>query len=276
MPILYSFRRCPFAIRARLALILAGIEVEIREVRLREKPPSLLELSPKGTVPVLVENQSVIDESLAVIEWTLTKKTWAKNATDYDLIAENDGAFKQALDRYKYAERFPEKSQTDHRADAYSFLAKLNTYLSQTPFLAGPSLGIEDIAILPFVRQCANVDRPWFDSTEHLKVQQWLSDWEGSELFRKVMNKYPTWSPDQASLRFPMDENLAGHEDKTFAFIKSLADSEFKISSALSRSFENAPPKNLRILLIRIGRDIDLSPASYCTLEALALEFFGI
>lgn len=279
MNILYSFRRCPFAIRARLALVLANINVEIREVRLREKPESLIQFSPKGTVPVLIDGQSVIEESLEIIKWTLDENQWLKNMDiDYGLVNENDTSFKKSLDVYKYWDRFPEKSKTEHRSKGTVFLDKLNNRLSNSSFLAGDVIGFEDISILPFVRQFANVDRSWFDVIPQKNAVRWLSSWENSELFLTAMSKYPVWRPGEVSVGFPMNEDIVDSEKKMKIFLKSLCGSDFEISASLTHSFENAPPKNLRIMLIRILRDLELSASpksrAYLELSSRATKFF--
>ena len=194
-PILYSYRRCPYAMRARMALSYAGVMVDIREISLKDKPAHMLQVSPKGTVPVLVfpEGQ-VIDESLEIMSWALRQKDvdgWLK-ADDLQmqqLIAENDGQFKQNLDRYKYAIRFPEHAAEYYRTQGEEFLAKLELRLHQTSFLIGDAISLADIAIFPFVRQFAAVDNAWFESTDYLKLKIWLKYMVESALFKRVMKK---------------------------------------------------------------------------------------
>ena len=286
MAILYSFRRCPFAIRARLALMMAVVEVEHREVSLREKPPSLIAFSAKGTVPVLIDGQLVIEESLEIMKWTLEQTYWANRYIDYGMIEENDTSFKLSLDKYKYPERFPEQSQTEYRDDAMVFLTQLNvkiaanTGVDRTGFLAGENFGFEDIAIFPFVRQFANVDRAWFDTIALAKVKKVLSILETSPLFKRTMAKYPTWQSGEETVFFPQEENLVGCEAQIQKFLSILSHSELVVSAGLARSFENAPPKNLNILLIRLFRDLGLSTESQTetltSLKTQALEFFNI
>lgn len=199
-PILYSYRRCPYAMRARMALKYAGISVEIIEISLKNKPAEMLKASLKGTVPVLVINNStggtqasstVIDESLQIIKWALANNdpdNWLNNTAD-DLISENDSSFKQALDRYKYAIRFPEKSPLAHRADGEVFLLKLEALLNHDNFLSGQQIGLADIAIFPFVRQFAGVDTAWFETAPYPKLRAWLKSSVESELFLSVMIK---------------------------------------------------------------------------------------
>ena len=241
--------------RARMTFLLSGQEVELREVLLREKPKSLLEYSLKGTVPVLVVGNNVIDESLEIMKWTLEEVPWCDDTPDFGLIEENDIDFKGCLDHYKYFERFPENSQEHHRAGGTLFLKKLNSRLSTTEFLGGDHMGLEDIAILPFVRQFANVDRDWFDRNAGKFISRWIFDWENSELFRKTMAKYPIWAPFQAPLFFPQEENLSLSSEHMYSFL-SIICVEFGICLPpnLITSLTTSPPKNLTVLLIRIFR----------------------
>lgn len=199
LPILYSYRRCPYAMRARMALSYAGIKVEIREVSLNDKPAHMLQVSPKGTVPVLVlSDGTVIDQSLDVMHWALQQhdvNDWlAVNlAQAMDLIAENDGSFKQSLDRYKYAIRFPEQPAETYRSQCEQFLIKLERHLSQTEFLLGNKLSVADVAIFPFIRQFAAVDNSWFDSTGYIKLKIWLNQLLESDIFKRVMIKSSTY-----------------------------------------------------------------------------------
>jgi glutathione S-transferase len=195
LPLLYTFRRCPYAIRARLAIAVSGVAVEQLEVSLRDKPAAMLALSPKGTVPVLrLTDGTVLEESLDIMRWALAggdPENWLQadvSATN-DLIATNDGSFKQALDRYKYAERHPEKSRADHRADAETFLTRLDQQLVGQSFLFGNAISLADAAIFPFVRQCAGVDRDWFDRSPYARLRAWLVSWESSVLFERVMRR---------------------------------------------------------------------------------------
>lgn len=199
LPILYSYRRCPYAMRARMALKYAQIAVEIREISLRDKPAHLLSVSPKGTVPVLVlADNSVIDESLEIMAWALQQKDaegWLKVDTVFAnaLIAENDTQFKVALDRYKYPERYPEKSQVEYRAQGAIFLAKLEAQLAHTDYLLGNHMSLADIAIFPFVRQFAAVDVAWFENAPYAKLCVWLKALTSADLFTAIMQKQPTY-----------------------------------------------------------------------------------
>ena len=197
LPILYSYRRCPYAMRARMALKLAEIQVEIREVSLREKPEEMLALSPKGTVPVLVLPDRVIDESFGIIDWVVKQgalnSAWILAPRAYDLLSENDDTFKRALDAYKYPEKFPQKAQIAHRADGEIFLQKLENLLQENTFLFGTQASLADIAIFPFVRQFAAVDATWWQSAPYPKCRAWLKNWLESDLFKSVMEKRPTY-----------------------------------------------------------------------------------
>ncbi|MFC3711138.1 glutathione S-transferase [Sphingoaurantiacus capsulatus] len=196
-PILYSFRRCPYAMRARLALLIAEIDCEIREVRLSAKPAELLAASAKATVPVLVlPDGAVIDESLDIMRWALRHndpESWL-DGDDAALIAANDGPFKHHLDRYKY----PERHGTDplaHRAAAAALLSDLEQRLAGNPWLCGDRRSLTDAAIMPFVRQFAAVDRVWFDTQPLPGLQRWLATQLASPLFGRAMVTRPQWHP---------------------------------------------------------------------------------
>ena len=198
-PILYSYRRCPYAMRARMALKLAGIYVEIREISLREKPAHLLQVSPKGTVPVLVLlDGSVIDESLAIMEYALQP---SKNEACRALVKQNDTSFKLALDGYKYPERNfqynHETPQLVYRQQGEVFLQQLEYLLGQNTYLFDAVPNFADYAIFPFIRQFAAVDLVWFESSPYPKLRAWLNGWLASELFISVMQKLPTFKDDK-------------------------------------------------------------------------------
>ncbi|MFZ6844146.1 glutathione S-transferase [Undibacterium sp. RuTC16W] len=202
-PLLYSFRRCPYAIRARLAIRMSGVEVQIHEVSLRNKPQAMLDRSPKGTVPVLVlPDGRVIDQSLDIMCWALAQQPVSPCLTPGGnipadaqvLIQQNDSTFKQDLDRYKYAERFPEHSATTYRERAEVFLDALDCRLQQHSYLTGAKLSIADLAIAPFVRQCALVDAEWFYATRYKHLITWLDAILQSALFVAVMEKVATSS----------------------------------------------------------------------------------
>ena len=194
LPILYTFRRCPYAMRARMAIAVAGVRVTQVEVALRSKPPALLQASPKGTVPVLVlQDGTVLAQSLDIMHWALQQhdpENWLRDdALVSPLIAKNDGEFKANLDRYKYANRHPQLPLEAHRENAFEFLRTLSAQLQGQSFLHGTTLSAADIAIMPFVRQCAQVDREWFDQGADKKLGQWLRNIEQSALFTQVMAK---------------------------------------------------------------------------------------
>lgn len=210
--LLYSFRRCPYAMRARLGLTSANIKVELREIVLRNKPAHMIELSPKATVPVLrLKTGEVIDESLDIAIWALkqndpTNLLTPKNQSFEDmqkLIQENDGPFKHHLDRTKYSVRYPEDNKEDHIKEASEFLLKLNDRLSTEKFLFGNERSLADITIAPFVRQFANIDRNWFDSQPWPHLIKWLNQFIESELFRSIMEKYAPWQEGDEITWFP-------------------------------------------------------------------------
>ncbi|MGR3341825.1 MAG: glutathione S-transferase [Paracoccaceae bacterium] len=204
LPILYSFRRCPYAMRARLALASAQIPVEHREVLLRDKPAAMLAASPKGTVPVLITGEQVIDESYDIMLWALRQndpENWLGVAQSaHDLIAQADGPFKTSLDSYKYASRAANPDPEKHRTIAARFLKTLNTMLDGQPNLYGPTPRLPDIAILPFIRQFAHVDLDWFNAQAWPNLARWLSAFKASERFVSIMVKHPVWHPDTAQI----------------------------------------------------------------------------
>ena len=212
-PVLYSFCRCPYAIRARMALACSGIRVELREVVLREMPAALLACSPKATVPVLLlPDGRVIDESRDIMEWSLAEndpQQWLPGAGEgvlealNQLIGANDHSFKQHLDRYKYADRHPQHPASVYRAEAERFLQQLEWNLRQHGWLLGERMGLADVAIFPFVRQFALVDKAWFDRTPYPRLHAWLNHFLESALFLQVMKKYPQWRDGDTLTLFP-------------------------------------------------------------------------
>ena len=207
LPILYSFRRCPYAMRARLAMWNAEINCELREVVLRDKPQSMINYSPKASVPVLVlGNGTVIDESLEIVCWALAindpgdwlspeRGTLADMKT---LIECNDNEFKNHLDRYKYPNRYTNVDPIYHRGHGERFLEKLDQKIAKNVALFGSRLSLADIAIVPFVRQFANVDRNWFDNSKYDSVKRWLHIQLESTLFISIMTKYAKWHEGDA------------------------------------------------------------------------------
>lgn len=204
---LYSFRRCPYAIRARMALAYANVQCELRELILRDKPADMLKHSPKGTVPVLITaDGKVVDESLAVMLWALEKNdpnNWRHNlATDLEIIELNDRVFKPLLDRYKYADRHPELSEQQHRELTLPYIKSLNESLIEHNFLTADHIGLADIALFPFIRQYAWVNKAWFDQLPLSQLQQWLDYFLNSSLFHQVMKKYQPFNQGH-SYSFP-------------------------------------------------------------------------
>jgi glutathione S-transferase len=209
VPVLYSFRRCPYAIRARMALRVAEITVTLREVDLGKKPDAMLSSSPKGSVPILVlPDDTVIDESLDIMKWALGKNdplAWLKTESPgvEELIAANDDDFKHHLDRYKYPQWHAGASKEAHRAQAEKFLLRLEQRLTQHAFLDSDRASILDAAIGPFVRQFAAVDEAWFKTSPYPALQVWLTRFLESERFLEVMGKQPVWKHDDSPVFFP-------------------------------------------------------------------------
>lgn len=183
--------------RARMALKLANIEVELREISLRDKPAHMLQVSPKATVPVLIlPDGKVIDESLEIMFFALKEHALGGNvhAASRAVVLENDASFKQALDAYKYPERHQNKTQSQHRESGEVFLQKLENLLEQNSYLFGATPSLADMAIFPFIRQFAAVDSVWFENSAYPKLCAWLNEWVNSELFKSVMTKNPTYA----------------------------------------------------------------------------------
>ena len=205
LPILYSFRRCPYAMRARMAIAVGGVQVELREVVLRDKPPELIKASEKSTVPVLVlPDGFVIDESLDIMRWALAQNDpdgWLI-ADDLHLIHQNDGPFKAALDRYKYPHRYGLDTDTSYRDEGLAILRHLEAKLQNQPFLSGETRGLTDIAIFPFIRQFAATDQTWFDAQPMPALHRWLGTLLSSDLFACIMTRYPRWRAGEAPTIF--------------------------------------------------------------------------
>jgi glutathione S-transferase len=182
-----------------MALRYAGIDFEIREISLKEKPQSMLAASPKGTVPVLLlKDGTVLEQSLDIMHWALQQKDhegWLQVNAELtaNLVAENDGSFKQALDQYKYAIRFPEQPAETYRSQGEVFLCKLELMLGLSQYLLSDHRGLADIAIFPFIRQFAAVDSAWFETAPYPKLRVWLEGLITSELFQSIMEKQPTY-----------------------------------------------------------------------------------
>jgi len=199
--VLYSFRRCPYAMRARLALAVSGTRYELREVRLADKPAAMLSASPKGTVPVLrTADGAVIDESLEIMRWALEARDpegWLTR-DDPALIAINDGLFKYHLDRYKYPDRYGSDPE-GHRENGLHLLHDLDERLAGAGQLCGSVRGLADAAIMPFVRQFAGVDRDWFEGQPLPCLKTWLANHLASDLFDSIMHRATPWAPDDFS-----------------------------------------------------------------------------
>ncbi|WJJ92873.1 glutathione S-transferase [Neopusillimonas aromaticivorans] len=226
-PVLYSFRRCPYAMRARLAITVSGVQCELREIVLRDKPDAMLRASPKGTVPVLVDtDDTVIDQSLDIMVWALRQhdpQGWLRpgvlesgaavtgGAQEGDglsgmlaLVQHCDTQFKPHLDRYKYPQRYENAGPAEaHRQLALDWLTGLEARLATSAWLFGATPALADMAIAPFVRQYASVDVDWFQSQPVPGVQRWLSAFLALPLFATVMQKYPVWKSGEAGILFP-------------------------------------------------------------------------
>ncbi|MBV4530661.1 glutathione S-transferase N-terminal domain-containing protein [Pseudomonas sp. SWRI107] len=196
--ILYSFRRCPWAMRARLALRYAECDVQVCEVAMKNKPAELLALSPKGTVPVLDTGAQVLEESLEIMRWALARHDpddWrlmadAAGAEQAEaLIACNDSTFKAQVNLYKYAERYPQHSRDYYRQDAETWLARLESLLEGSPYLLANHPSLADAALLPLLRQFAGVEPAWFAQAPYPRLRTWLEHWLESALFKAVMAK---------------------------------------------------------------------------------------
>lgn len=199
--------------RARLAIDVSGQECELREIALRQKPPEMLQVSPKGTVPVLVvAPDEVLEESLVIMQWALGRNDpehWLTPGTDslqgmLALIAQFDSHFKQHLDRYKYPSRFDAADSLASRTEASFDLQLLETRLGRTPYLAGESVSLADMAIAPFVRQFANVDAAWFAQQSWPAVEHWLTAVVTSERFERIMRPVAVWTPGTRGISFPV------------------------------------------------------------------------
>ena len=215
LPVLYSFRRCPYAMRARMALLYSSIDLELREVVLKHKPASMLAASPKGTVPVLLlpgsllpgsllpgsllPGSQVLDQSRDIMHWALAiddPQQWLNEElveSINQLIDYNDNQFKTHLDHYKYWERYPAESQQFYRDQGELFLTDLEQHLSRQRYLLADKISMADIALFPFIRQFTFVDKVWFDQAPYPKLKIWLQEFLQSPLFLAAMKKRPPW-----------------------------------------------------------------------------------
>jgi glutathione S-transferase len=199
MPILYSYRRCPYAMRARMALQYAGIQVEHREIDLRNKPHSMLLASPKGTVPVLCLEGKILDQSLEIMYWALGQSDpdgWRSidESIAQHWIEKNDGPFKLLLDQYKYPNRYPDLNQEEVLNNAIELMLKpMETTLQSSQYLLGNKMAWVDIAIFPFIRQFSMVNPKRFEELPFALSKKWINYHLESELFNSAMQKYPVW-----------------------------------------------------------------------------------
>jgi glutathione S-transferase len=209
IPVLYSFRRCPYCMRAHMALKYSGIKVELREVELQNYPPQALEISPKATVPVLhLPEGTVIDESWDILKWALAQNDpdqWLgednEHALDAEILIEtNDFSFKQDLDHYKYADRHPEHTEEHYRKKCEKFIEELEEMLSENRFLLCDKLSLADIGVFPFVRQFSLVNKVWFDQAPYPHVRQWLNTLIDTQLFKNAFEKHQFWQQGDAAL----------------------------------------------------------------------------
>ena len=211
-PILYSFKRCPYAMRARMALQLTNIKCEIREVRLNNKPKHMLEVSPKGTVPVLILNDRTIEESMEVIDWALNQKNvFEGNLKENqikisdELIIRFDDKFKYHLDRYKYASRYGDVDEIHHRKKCEKILLEIEDIISDEEWFFGKKINKLDISILPFIRQFRIADTDWFDNHKRLKkVKNYLHNFLASKILKDVMINYDVWKEESEISYFPI------------------------------------------------------------------------
>ena len=201
LPILYSFRRCPYAMRARMALILASKKCELREILLKNKPEEMLKISSKGTVPVLQFQDRVLDESLDIISWAMESDapsvhiySEAEELLSLKLIQLFDSNFKHHLDRYKYSSRY-DVDPKEHQQECKTILENLEAEINLSPWIFGKQISLLDISILPFIRQCKIANPNWFFAQNFPKLIDLLNYFENSKLFDQAMQKYELWDP---------------------------------------------------------------------------------
>ncbi|MCJ8295770.1 MAG: glutathione S-transferase [Colwellia sp.] len=212
LPILYSLRNCPYAMRARLAIFKAKQTVLLRDLVLSDKPIEMMAASPKGTVPVVVlKNGTVIEESLAVMLWALRETDPADLLHGQQdhllsamllLITEFDNDFKTCLEAYKCAKRYQEDNVSQCRAACELYIQKLERALTKHSFLMSDKESLADIALMPFIRQFARIERQWYLQSPYPKVRQWLNSYLQSPVFTKVMAKHPLWVDNQQDVLF--------------------------------------------------------------------------
>ncbi|MEK9760405.1 MAG: glutathione S-transferase [Candidatus Puniceispirillum sp.] len=214
LPVLWSFRRCPYAMRARLAIAASGQPVVLREILLRDKPTAFVAASPKATVPVLqLADGTVIDESRDIMMWALTQcdpdgwlAVWQRDQdAALRFLDHLDGPFKAHLDRYKYASRYDKSAAVMHRDSGAAFLGDLDRSLSGQAALSGAAMGVLDFASLPFVRQFRIADPQWFDAQPWPHLHRWLASFLTSPRFARIMHKYTPWDAAASPVLFPPD-----------------------------------------------------------------------
>ncbi|MGB1863724.1 MAG: glutathione S-transferase [Candidatus Puniceispirillum sp.] len=212
MPVLWSFRRCPYAMRARLAIDASQQQVQLREILLRDKPDAFVAISPKATVPVLqCDDGNVLEESRDIMFWALESNDpegwldiWHQAPTEVTLFFDRlDGSFKADLDRYKYASRYDADAALKHRDAGVIFIAELDNILAQQTALSGAKLGLLDYACLPFIRQFRIADSEWFDQQNWPHIHPWLQSFFASARFERVMQKYSPWRDGEQGVDFP-------------------------------------------------------------------------
>ncbi len=210
-PILYSFKRCPYAMRARMALKLGNIKCELREVKLSDKPEHMIEISPKATVPVLMADGIVIEESIDIINWAIKKKNIFKNniSKKDELLTEEiiklfDTEFKYHLDRYKYSSRYKDSKRNYHRDICIGVLLKIELLVSKKHWFFGKNINKIDISILPFIRQFRVADPEYFDQHKKIiNIKNYLNNFLNSSLYHQIMHKYETWTESSEVVYFP-------------------------------------------------------------------------
>jgi len=207
LPILYSLRNCPYAMRARIAIFKSQQGVQLRDVVLSDKPDDMLAASPKGTVPVVIlADNTVLDESLDIMLWALKRSDpndllLSNSATDKNMLADMlaliqqfDDEFKTCLEQYKCAKRYRENNIEQCRQVCEVYLSDLEDRLTQHCYLMSDHESLTDISLMPFIRQFSRVERQWYLQSPYPKVRQWLNNYLQSPMFTKVMAKYPLWN----------------------------------------------------------------------------------
>jgi len=195
-PLLFSYRRCPYAMRARMALLSCDIDFDIFEISLKDKPKQMIEISPKGTVPVFVYKDLVIDESIDIMNWA----TEQKNNTSIkihpndltiikNIIKSNDGEFKNKLDLYKYTSNKEASLKIRYRKECEVYIRNIDERLNSQEYLLSNKFGYLDMAIFPFIRQFFNVDLKWFEQASYNNLKNWVERISISDLFIQVMKK---------------------------------------------------------------------------------------